>query len=297
MKKVFVIGGVSYDMIIHLNEFPKPIPQTIHHCDSVIEAVGSTGTGKAAALAKLGFDVTLQGLMGEDLYGEKVKGFCKEHNIQYMYDIDPKGTDRHVNIMNSCGQRISMFIAETSQEPDMDYTKYEKVIAESDYVVLNIINYCRHFIDIIKKHKKEIWCDLHDYNEGNSYHEDFIEAADYIFLSSDNLQDYKAVMTDFINRGKKLVVCTHGKEGVTALTTEGEWIDMPAMLVDEVVDTNGAGDNFFSGFLYGYANDCAIEECVKYGTAAGAMCVQSSELVHKDLSIPMLQKQIPIQSR
>jgi aryl-phospho-beta-D-glucosidase BglC (GH1 family) len=77
---------------------------------------------------------------------------------------------------------------------------------------------------LLKKYNKEVWTDLHDYNEGNPYHKDFIDAADYVFLSSDNLSDYKSTMQDIMSRNKKLVVCTHGKKGASALTSELKWV-------------------------------------------------------------------------
>ena len=78
---------------------------------------------------------------------------------------------------------------------------------ESDYVVLNIMNYCRYLIPIAKKYNKEIWCDIHDYDGKNEYYNDFIEGADYIFMSSEYGIDYKELMRKFIGMGKKLVVC------------------------------------------------------------------------------------------
>jgi acarbose 7IV-phosphotransferase len=292
LKNVFVIGGVSYDMIIHLDEFPKPISQTIHQCKKAYEAVGSTGAGKAASLAKLGMNVTLQGVIGNDMYGEKIIKFSKENNISFMQTIDEKGTDRHVNMMNKDGNRISMFIVETSNEPEIDYSQFNEIIQDSEIIALNIINYCRNFIPLLKLHNKEIWCDLHDYEEGNEYHQDFIDAADYIFLSSDNLKNYKRFMRELIGKGKKLVVCTHGSKGVSALTSDLEWIELPAINTYENVDTNGAGDNFFAGFIYGFVHGKPIIDCLKYGTIAGGLCVASYEIANEQLTPDFIEKEM-----
>jgi acarbose 7IV-phosphotransferase len=146
-------------------------------------------------------------------------------------------------------------------------------------------------IPLIKKYNKPIWTDLHDYSEGNPYHEDFIENADYLFVSSDNMPNYRKVMEDWMARGKELVVCTHGKEGSTALKKDGTWIETP--IIEDYVykDANGAGDSFFSGYLYGYLKERSVEESLKLGTICAGLCISSSELSNEFLSEELLEEE------
>ena len=55
-------------------------------------------------------------------------------------DIDPRGTERHVNILNSEGERISIFINPSSDEPVLDLVFFQRIIFHSDYSVINISN-------------------------------------------------------------------------------------------------------------------------------------------------------------
>jgi sugar/nucleoside kinase (ribokinase family) len=77
-----------------------------------------------------------------------------------------------------------------------------------------------------------------------------------------------------VAEGKKLVICTHGKAGATLLSPEEGWIDLPALEVP-VVDSNGAGDYFFAGFLAGWMNKESLGRCMEMGNEMGAQCVQS----------------------
>ncbi|HBH48724.1 MAG TPA: kinase [Bacteroidales bacterium] len=282
-KNILIISGASYDSIVYLDKFPEPLPQTIH--ESVFsEGPGSTGVGKASNLCHLGFNTSLQILVGDDYYGKQIRDFLSGKPVNQLVDIDPKGTERHVNLMNKNGERISIFITSASSTPPIDYTKYEKLIQDADIVILNIIDYARQFIPLLKKYNKEVWTDLHDYNEGNPYHEDFIDAADYVFLSSDNLSDYKSTMQDIMSRNKKLVVCTHGKKGASALTSELKWYDSPIIDSYKVIDTNGAGDAFFSGYLYAHCKNLPTQTCLTYGHILGGLCVNSHEIAPPQLS-------------
>ena len=288
-KSILILSGASYDSIIYLDEFPKPVPQTIHQ-SIFTEGPGSTGIGKAANLCHLGFDTHLQYMVGNDIYGDIITEFLNKRPLATHKDNDPGGTERHVNIMNKKGQRISIFVNSATSNPPINYEKYETLIQQADIVVLNIIDYARNFIPLLQKYQKEVWTDLHDYNEGNPYHEDFIHASDYIFLCSDNLSDYKTTMKKFMGLDKKLVVCTHGKDGATALTPDGQWIDSPIINSFKVTDTNGAGDAFFSGYLYAHLQEKNIKTCLNYGHVLGGMCVESPDIAPENLSIKLVEK-------
>jgi sugar/nucleoside kinase (ribokinase family) len=232
-----ILGGTTYDHIISLPEFPKPIPQTIHQT-SFFEMIGSTGTGKALCLTKLEIPSILYSVLGDDIFGHQIVEFLKKENVDFIYDMDPKGTERHINIIDAQGNRISMFVTQSSEFPDINRILIEEYIRKSEIIILNIISYCKELIPVLKRYNKPVWTDLHDYTDGNLYHQPFIEISDYIFLSSDNLSDYIQTMKDLINTGEELVVCTHGKNSAAALSKSGEWIDEPALSGFTVMDTN-----------------------------------------------------------
>ena len=183
-----------------------------------------------------------------------------------------------------------MFITQSSEHPPFNRSLIEEKLEQSGLLVLNIISYCKDFIPLLSGYTKPIWTDLHDYTDNNPYHEPFIETADTIFLSSDNLPDYKVTMQQLISRGKRLVICTHGKGGSTALTPEGEWVHEPALTHFRLVDSNGAGDNYFAGFLYASLQGKSIRDCMRYGTLCGGLCITSAELVAEELKRELLEE-------
>ena len=287
-KKILILGGSSFDHIVYLNEFPQPIPQTIHKAP-FREACGSTGTGKALALTRLDVPNVLYTAYGNDYYGEKIETFLYENEIKSLVVKDDAGTQRHINIMDAQGQRISMFITQSSATLHHDETKVAQLIHECDIIVLNIIPYCLQLLSLIKASGKEVWTDLHDYNGFNPYHQPFIEASQYIHLSSDLLPNYKEVMQQFIRDGKELAICTHGKAGSSLLLKTGEWIEQPAISNIQIVDSNGAGDSFFCGFLYGWLTKQSPARCMQYGAMCGALAVMDENLVYSTLSPLLLE--------
>jgi acarbose 7IV-phosphotransferase len=291
MQKVFVIGGTTFDHIVYLPELPGNQPQTIHNAP-FRETTGSTGSGKALNLTKLGVPNTLYSVLGDDMYGNRIIEHLLQNGIDFFYDTDTKGTERHINIMDAEGQRISMFITQSSEALDFSTAKIESAIQQADIIVLNIIGYCRQLIPLLVNCNKPVWTDLHDYDGSNAYHADFIDASQYIHLSSDNLPDYFSVMERLIAAGKELVICTHGKEGATLLTKDGVRIEQPAILGYPMADANGAGDSFFSGFLYGWMNGQTPVRCMQMGAVCAGLCICDQELASCLLSPAYLQTEM-----
>lgn len=290
MNKVFVAGGATVDKIIYVENLPEPKPGTIFSKEAY-DTIGSTGCGKVMSLQKLGMKTIFHAMIGDDKAGRFIKDSIEENGSDFIFDIDLKGTEEHVNILDDNGRRISIFTQYATFDPQLEWNKFEKVIEESDYVVLNIINYVRNLIPIAKKYKKEVWCDIHDYDGENEYHKEFINAADYIFMSSENIKDYKKFMEKMIAEHKKLVVCTHGKKGASVLSLDGQFLEMPIIDEYERIDTNGAGDNFFSGFLYAYSKGYQLKKCMQYGTITAGLCINSKEIVNPVLSETLLEQE------
>lgn len=282
-KPILILGGASLDTIIHLPELPTPEPQTIWPTASY-RTLGSTGAGKSLNLAALGQTVVFHTLLGRDTEGQQIQAALGHPGIRLLTEKTDAPTEQHVNLMSADGKRISLFIQPPPEPEDVDWTLAQQALAGCSLAVVNILGYTRSALPWLKAAGTPIWTDLHDYDGHNSYHEPFIDAARAIFLSSDNLPDFRSTMEGLIARGKEFVVCTHGSKGATLLTGDGQWLEQPVVSVSGMVDTNGAGDAFFSGFLHRYLQGAELTDCLRAGAIAGALCVTSRELASPDLN-------------
>ncbi len=106
---VFVAGDITFNSLIYLNEFPEPRPQTVFST-GFNETIGGTAAGKALNLNRLGLDVTLHGLIGDDVPSQKIREAFARENLTLIADCDPRGRQRHVNLMEQGGGRISIYV-------------------------------------------------------------------------------------------------------------------------------------------------------------------------------------------
>jgi len=76
-----------------------------------------------------------------------------------------------------------------------------------------------------------------------------------------------------LSRYNNLFAITRSEAG--SMVVQGEVkVTQAATPVDEVIDTTGAGDAYTAGFLYGWVNDCSLQECAKLGTFCGTTVIQ-----------------------
>ena len=80
---------------------------------------------------------------------------------------------------------------------------------------------------------------------------------------------------DYFHKNGAQVVClTLGANGVK-LSEEGQkTIILPAEQINEVMDATGAGDAFWSGFLYSYVIEKSLQSCLEIALKLAALKLQ-----------------------
>ena len=272
--KALVIGVSSYDTLIYVNRFPELKDDMAIFANKTNYSVGGTGAGKALALATLGVETTLVTDLGDDEAKLKILDFLNIDNLNLKVLSADKSTT-HTNIMYENDKRISIF---TSIPEKVKYdVSVEKDIIETDCVFLNINDYCRMYIPLIKKHAKLTIVDIHDYDESNPYHYEFIEAADILFASGVNIKNHEHFLKKMIV-GKEAVIITNSSRGSIGIDVKGKIHHQKPYDLDYIIDTNGAGDSYSVGYIFEYFRSNSIGKAMEYGSICGALACQSSVL-------------------
>ncbi|MGW8567132.1 carbohydrate kinase family protein [Isoptericola sp. NPDC055881] len=276
---VLVAGPASWNRIVHLDALPEPTPHTVF-ARGAYDTVGGTSAGKALNLAGLGRGVVLRTVLGDDDEGARVREVLDDAGVRVLAEPAPDGrTESHLNLMDAGGGRLSVYVRAPGEVPASGPV-WDATLEAVDTAATVVVDLAAHSLPVLAaaaERGRDVWVDLHDYDGAAAFHRPWAEAGTHVFLSSDRLPDHRAFMADRLAAGARLVVCTHGARGATALTADG-FLDVPAERVDDVVDTNGAGDGFFVAFLDAHLRGADVAEALSAATAHAARVVRSPGL-------------------
>lgn len=86
---------------------------------------------------------------------------------------------------------------------------------------------------------------------------------------------HEDIFAFFHSQGVDTVCLTLGSKGVKLSQKGKEIIQLPAIKIDVVMDATGAGDAFWSGFLYAYIKEKPVEQCLEVALQLAALKLQN----------------------
>lgn len=269
---VLVLGGAGVDTIVHVPELPLPYADSYMIRPGIETRAGQTGDFVALGLSSLGLRTHHLDMIGDDPYGDLVRAFHRDRGIGFTEVPLPGGTKRAVNLVGPDGRRLSLYDDSRSRESDrLPEELVRSLAAASRHAHLSITYPCAFALPQLREAGLTISTDLHNWDGENPYHEPFAYGADLVFVSTTALVDKEKTMRRIMERGRaEAVVATAGAEGAYLLTAGG-LTRVPAVTPRApVVDSNGAGDAFAAGFLFGRLTGEDLGRCALYGSVAGA---------------------------
>ncbi|MEV0757246.1 carbohydrate kinase family protein [Streptosporangium sp. NPDC050280] len=301
---VVVIGGTGVDTTAYVPSLPLPYADT-YPVPPVIDRIGNTGSGVALGCHALGLRVKLVDLIGDDPQGRFVRAHFEEKGVDTGWALAPQGTRRSVLLVGPDGRRTSLFDPRAAAGERLPRELYLDAVRAARHVHVSITDFSRHVYPDLRNGSDprtgpepvggagpvagivlgagSVSTDLHDWDGENDHHRDFAYSSDLVFLSAAALGPRRdEVMRDILARGRaRAVVCTEGAEGCHVLDAAGLRAFPAAPLPGPVADSNGAGDAFVSGVLYGLLSGRSLDDSVPLGAVAGAHAC-TSEGTHEN---------------
>ena len=270
---VLVVGGAGIDTIVRVPELPVPYADSVM-VEPIESYVAHTGTAVALGARSLGLRVKFVDFLGEDTFGELVLRRLAEEKLDFAWLPSAAGTVRAVNLVSADGRRMSFYDPRGVPGQRLPEAFYEDWLARSRHVHVCIVDHARHVLPAALRSGATISTDLHDWDGVGEHQKDFAHAADHVFMSAANLGERRdAVLAEVLARGRaRTVVATDGARGAYLVVRDVRGVrHFPAVTPPApVVDSNGAGDAFVSGFMSGVLRGADPQECMRRGLLSGA---------------------------
>lgn len=292
MFDVACIGILVADVIVRtVNEFPSRGKLT--EIDSLQLYSGGCAMSASVDLKKLGADVAVLGMVGQDGFGEFLKKELERQGVNTagLCTTGQEGTSASVVLVDSGSERTFLHAVGANgvyRESDVNYD----VIAESKIVFVGgslllpgfdgegCAKCLKRAKDMGKTTVLDTAWDDHDrwmrmIGPSLPYVDYFIPSMDEAQMLSGESEPGK-ISDVFFEHGAGCVVIKLGKEGCYLQEKKKEkGAYIPAYSGVKAVDTTGAGDSFCAGFLYGLSRGFSPLEACRLANAVGAHCVMA----------------------
>lgn len=294
MADITVIGGINID--IEGSPFNK-LRREDSNPGRISLSYGGVGRNITENIARIGGDVAMVSVIGEDQMGRGAKEELQE------LGVDVSG----VEIL--AGRNSAMYLSILNEDKDME-------LAISDMDIVNVIT--PRFLD---KHRelllgsKAVALDTNLSEETLEYAADILEKTPLFLdpvsvtkaikarkiigkfecikpnvMEAEALSGLKITSEEeliaaggwFIQQGVKKVFITLNKEGVYYRSPDREGFIRPKDI--SPVSATGAGDSFSAAILIGMVRGLDIEEIAKIGMAAAQVTMESPGAVNKAIS-------------
>lgn len=273
MTRILVAGAASWNRMVVLDALPEPRPH-MEFARDWFDTLGGTSAGKALHLHALGREVVLDALVGADEAGDRIRTALARAGVVTRWHSAAR-SEQHLNLMTPAGARLSLYLA-TPEHPDAAATAPE-VLDGVELAVLDLAPRSAHLLAPARERGIPIWTDLHDYDGESAFHRPFLEAAEVVFMNADRTDDPWQLLARCLEAGPRLAVCTLGAEGAIALDADGRRASTPAEPA-AVVDTNGAGDAFFAGFLDAWLREADLAPALHAGARQAVVALETRHL-------------------
>lgn len=275
--KILVIGHASYDITTPVESYP--IENNKIRVHSRVECGGGPASNAAYLLGKWGLDVTFAGVVGNDLYGKRIKNEFEKIkvNTQFLELAQNKKTSSAFIIANrENGSRTVL-----TYRPDDLKLKNLNIDFEPDVILIDgqeyekskeVLNKFPNAISIIdaSRDRKEI-VELSKMVNYLVCSKGFAEQISQLKIDYNDFNSAVKVLEKLETIFKNNVVVTLEDKGCL-YRYNNEVKIMPAIKV-KAIDSTAAGDIFHGAFTYGIAKSFNYEKALKIANIAGAISV------------------------
>lgn len=277
---IAVLGSINMDLVAQVREFPQP-GETIHGFD-FNQLPGGKGANQSVAVAKLGGDVGLYGLLGDDLFAETLEDRLMESGVG-MSAVERKNTSSGLALImvDREGENEIVVVGGANRKLNEDYIdKYINQMERADVLLLQLeipISTVRYLLNKLSSSRPAVILDPAPAREISELNFP-LDKVDFwtpneteldILVSKKTASTEDEKIDHLLGKGVNKVIVTRSAEGVRyadgkrRLTVSGFGVDS--------IDTTAAGDAFNGALGVALAKDYDCGRALQFASAAGAL--------------------------
>jgi len=252
-------------------------------------APGGSTANAIAGMAMMGGKSSFIGRVAEDEYGNIYVGKTVEAGVISFISKGKGMTGHAITFITPDSERtfathLGAAVELSADEIDYSVVENSSILHLEGYLFEpdNLRDVCYRAMEIAKSNDVLISVDLADPGLVGRIKDVLVDVvenyADIIFVNEEEAaaftgyRDQRAL--DALSGSSKIAIVKLGAKG--SMIKSGDKIVNIDVVKTEVVNTNGAGDMYAAGFLYGLTSGKSIEESGKIASYAASLAVASS---------------------
>ncbi|NER18126.1 carbohydrate kinase family protein [Spongiivirga citrea] len=259
--------------------------------------LGGSPTNVAMNMARLGVSTSLVASIGDDGFGNYVldklnTAGIDTSNIQSLNDIPTtvifvsRTTDtpdfipyRQADVMISKEQLPDSLLQESKIFHTTCFALSKEPARQTILEAAKRAHSCGVKLSIDINYSEKIWPER---AEAIQCIKQYCSLNPLIKISEDDMErlfkkqlSHEEIFSFFHDLGVEVICLTLGSKGVKASHKKEGTITLPAIKIEKIMDATGAGDAFWSGFLFAYLKENSLEHCLKTALKLAALKLQN----------------------
>lgn len=298
--KITVIGAANIDLIGFSKEKLIFKDSNIGTLETIL---GGVGRNIAENLKRLDLDVEFLSVFADDEFSKTIIDSCNELgiSIEHCLTIPNSMSSFFMAILDFDHDMAlglsAMDIYDTV--PESFILDKLDVIAKNDYCILET-NMPTSILELVTQQLPDVKFAVEAVSATKALKAKSI--LDRLYILKCNLieaellsgmkiayeSDYETLVQYFLDLGVKKVFITLGKDGVVYGDASEIFISRNKIVTP--VNTNGAGDAFMAGLIYGEMHGMELYDMVQFGSACAQMTIMHKNAVNPELNIKTVTK-------
>ncbi|MGF1704412.1 PfkB family carbohydrate kinase [Enterovibrio baiacu] len=299
---VVVIGGMNMDI---LGQPDAAFIERDSNPGKVKGSAGGVGRNIAENLARLGTDVRLISVVGDDAYGDLILKETKTAgvNISAVNQISNQTTSTYLSLLDNQGDMVAA-VSDMSILEHLNVgllTQHVELIRNAAAIIVdtNLSDTTLAYI-FSKFPDKHIYLDSVSSAKAakarpylsriHTMKPNLIEAQAISGLPLESESDIDDIAEWFIQHGVKRLFLTMGSDGVLYRTEYDEKLMRP--LPVSVVNANGAGDAFLAGLVHSQLGGLSDVDACHFASGCAAIALEHANTINPNINELLVQQRI-----
>lgn len=282
---ITVVGSFVMDMVARMERFPQAGETLLGR--SIQYFPGGKGANQCVAISRLGGEVRMAGMLGEDANGEQFRRILREEEIPHeaVFACSLPTAVAQVQI-NEAGQNRIVVIPSANYAFGFDELKrINGLLRESELVVLQlemrldvtkeIIRICHGYgVPVLLNPAPAVPLEPELLAQITYLTPNETELAILSGMPTDTPEQQAAAARHLNDLGVTTCIATLGADGALVSTAQSQYF-VPAFTV-EAVDTVAAGDSFNGALAVAVTEGQELPQAVRFANAMAALTVQQA---------------------